>query len=143
MTFYGISRGIARFGLLASGSMTLTLLARLIPAFTVVYWIGISAALLSLLGYAALCPEQHRPFCLIVLACLLSGVTLGGWDAVAGLLADDSGKALILQLALLVGVFGLSSAIAKIFFQPKATQEPQPVPTFFPIEDNDLWTSDT
>ena len=79
-----------------------------------------------------------------MLSCLLAGVTLGGWDAVAGLLADDSGKALILQLALLVGVFGLSSAIAKIFFQPKAKQpEPQPAPTFFPVEEVDLWTSDT
>ena len=138
-SFYGISRGIARFGLLISTTMTLTFLARLIPPFTVVYWIAIATTFLALLGYAALCSSQHRPIVLMVVICLLFGVTLGGWDAIAGLLADDSGKALSLQLVLLIAVFGISSAIAHVFFRPQVKPNPLP-PT--DAEGPPIWTDD-
>ena len=145
--FYGITRGIARFGILITGSLTLSLLSRMIPILAVPYWILLSATTLLTLGYGILGKPNHRLIAGFVLVCLIVGTLLGTWDAVAGLVADNSGQALALKLLLIGASFLLVVAIAKVFFQQSSKQKQQSTrPNYgftYPEMDNDLWTSDT
>ena len=106
LTFFGLSRGICRFGLLASGSLSVTLLVRLLPQLMPGYTLVLVAGLAVTAVFCTLSRQTGvRQAALLIAITIALGAIGGWWDAVYSLF--ESGDSLFWQCAIVVGVLVL------------------------------------
>ena len=103
-TFFGLTRGVSRFGILAGGSLAATLLFRLVEPLVPVGWLlltcGLSASALTL----TFSKNPQLQFNVMMVTLLfLFGVLCGSWDAVRALFLYTPFAGQILAVVLVFG----------------------------------------
>lgn len=121
--FHTLNRAGSIFGILLSGWMFLTFLARLVPDFAFIYGILIAAGLLACI-YVAL---AGHPSLFALVAITAFGVTvatlLAGWDFLLGIFYYQYSA--LPKLLLVVVGFLISTALLRIFFNVRTMSRPQ------------------
>lgn len=99
--FYGYTRGICRFGILAGGSLVVTLLFRQFEAITPIGWITLGCAIAgAVLTITFTNNDQLRFNVLLVTVVGLFGVLCGTWDAIRFVFATTPFAGQLLTVAL-------------------------------------------
>lgn len=107
-------RFVSRCGLIVCAVLTVSILARLLPAVRPLYSVAIAIGVVVLLATLLLGRNpENRLFALIVAALAGGGLLLGWWDFLWHVFSDISGASLIYQLLIVVGTVVLSGAIFK------------------------------
>lgn len=99
--FYGYARGISRFGLLAGGSLAVTLLFRQVEAIAPIGWIALGCGLAASAIIITFTKNEQQRFNVMLLTVVgLFGVLCGTWDAVRFLFATTPFAGQLLAVAL-------------------------------------------
>jgi hypothetical protein len=109
MGFHQWFRGACRFGLVASGSCSLALAARLVPMLMPVAVITAGGAAIGAIIYALWKRGDDSLYLALGLLSAAVGVALGSWDGIAIFLATTNSATLIaiagVALSVLVAIF--------------------------------------
>ena len=103
-TFFGLTRGVSRFGILAGGSLAVTLLFRLVEPLAPVGWLLLGCGLAgSALTITFTRSDRLKFNVSIVTLLLMFGVLCGTWDAVRALFLYTPFAGQILTVVLIFG----------------------------------------
>jgi hypothetical protein len=119
MTFFSITRGISRIGLLFSIGLFATLFARLIPGAMPGFLLIVAIAITGCIVYVSLSRRtSERILAVMVGAIVLLGIVGGSWDAIYDLLADPSGQKLGFQVSAVAIALLMAVGISLLFRRP-------------------------
>ena len=103
INFFGITRGIARFGLLFSAGLSATLFVRLLPVLMPGYVLLLGASASIVAVYAALSRQTSTRITVLIIGVTIAfGIVGGAWDAARAYFSEASGQEQAIQVSTVV-----------------------------------------